>query len=201
MTSGMGTFSKVRAVTVLAAAAASLHELRYLVGYSGQADEALAGQGHAYLAHAGSLIGVLLAVAVALFLRRLRRASVGAEVTGRASPFLRLWLVASLGLVVVYIGQEGIEGLLAPGHPAGLAGIVGHGGWTAFVFAPLLGAVVALLVRGSDALIERVAAGARPRRRTRLPLAPPPRELLLPVRIRVLARNLAGRAPPTSARS
>ncbi len=61
--------------------------------------------GPRYLAHAGSLIGVLLALAVALFLGRLHRASLGAEAPAPASSLRRLWLAASLGLVLVYVGQ------------------------------------------------------------------------------------------------
>lgn len=194
----MGAFPTVRAVALLAAAATSVHELRYVLGYSGRVEEALAGHGHAYLAHAGSLIGVLLAVAAALFLARVHAARVGVGAAAPATPPRRLWLAATVGLVVVYIGQEGIEGLLAPGHPAGLAGIVGHGGWTSFLLAPLAAGVVALLVRGSDVLLERAAARARPRRRTGVPPAPPPPEPFLPARVRVLACNLAGRAPPAA---
>ena len=103
-------------------------------------------------------------------------------------------MAATLALVAVYTAQELIEGALASGHPPGLEGVVGAGGWAALPIAAVLGVGVALLLHGAEALLERAAARARHRRgaapREWLPIV-----RLLPCRAG-LARRLAGRAPP-----
>jgi hypothetical protein len=57
-----------------------------------------------------------------------------------------------------------VEGQLGAGHPAGLAEVVGHAGWFAFVLAVPVGAIIALVLRGADAVIARECARARVRR-------------------------------------
>ena len=97
----------------------------------------------------------------------------------------------------MFVLQESLEGALLGGHSAGLHGLFGHGGWSVAVFAPLFGALIAFLVKGSEKAIELVARihARRPRpRRTRVaPLRPP---LVRAPRLRPLACHLAGRAPP-----
>ena len=63
-----------------------------------------------------------------------------------------------MALVAAYCGQELIEGWLAAGHPAGVAGVLEHGGWIALVCAPLVGGLVALAARGAAAATEPRAA-------------------------------------------
>ena len=108
----------------------------------------------------------------------------------------RVWPATTVALLAVFLTQESLEGALLGGHSAGLHGLFGHGGWTVAVLAPLLGAVIAFLVRGSEKAIQLVA------RRVQRPRLKPAR--VLPMRSAVvasprlclLARNLAGRAPP-----
>jgi len=103
-----------------------------------------------------------------------------------------------MALFALYAVQESLEGLLESGHPVGLAGVLGHGGWVAVPLALLLGLVVALLLRGRAAIVGHVAgraargASRRPARSLlRLPrISPAPLE--------PLAGHLAGRGPPTS---
>ncbi len=57
----------------------------------------------------------------------------------------------------VYVLQEFLEGLLATGHPAGLAGIFGYGGWWAIPAAAAIGLVLAALLHGARWVLDGVA--------------------------------------------
>jgi hypothetical protein len=178
----------LRAGALLAAGALAVHELRYMVGYG---DAAAAG-GHGYLIFVAPLIAVALALACGVWLARV----------GRDAAYARgtlTWLGASASLIGVYLVQETIEGLAATGHP----GLLAHGGWTALPLAFAVGALVALLLRGVHAADQAAAAVAHPwSPHTIAPGAP--RDFALPCaapaapRPRVLARRLAGRAPPAT---
>src|SRR5215218_1108683 len=137
---GMGRRWSMRAMTLLSAGALGVHELRYLAAYGGDAARALDHQGHAYLALATPLVGGLLAVVLA---RVLVGVAVGRACDGALVRLGRTWAVAAACLVAVYTTQELVEGVLAPGHPAGVGGVFGHGGWLAMPLAVLVGAVVA----------------------------------------------------------
>ena len=185
----------VRLAAVIAAAALVLHELRYLIGFGDHAGEALAASGHAYLPFAGGVAGLLIALASAQLLTALDRARRTAR-GERAPSFTRLWLAIAAALLVVYSGQELLEAALSPGRQLGPAVPFAEGGWSAFPLALALGAGAALALRGASRAVSLVAARAtraRPREHmslTRRRLPP------LPVRAPVLARHLAGRAPP-----
>jgi hypothetical protein len=191
----------LRAGALLAAGALLVHEGRYLVGYGHQADDAIASQGHAYLAWLLPLVVLALAAAGGALITRLARA--GASDAARSWAFRRVWLGATTSLLAIYSIQESIEGALAPGHPGGVAALVSNGGWSAAPIALAVGALIALLARGARAA-ERVAAEAIrpwtartlavPRDGSKsLPQAPD----VLP-RTRLIAFALAGRAPPVS---
>jgi len=176
----------LRAGLTLAAGSLALHELRFLAGYGGDGTVG----GHAYLAWLVPLVALTLAAGCGVWLARIGR---GAAV-GR--PGLT-WLGASASLAAVYVVQETIEALGSAGHPGPLA----HGGWVAAPLALLIGAIVAAALRGAHAADRAAAAAARPwTPLTRalvapdsfaLPAAAPPAP-----RPRVIARRLAGRAPP-----
>ena len=77
-----------------------------------------------------------------------------------------LWLLCSAALVAIFAGQEFLEGLFATGHPAGLAGIFGYGGWWAIPAALCVGLVLACLFHGALWVLDEVAKRrARPRSR------------------------------------
>lgn len=191
---------RLRAGALLLAGVLALHQLRYLLSYGAQAHEQLGAQGHAYLAALVSPVLLLLALAILHFGAVLRRAWCGASsTTGADAPpptVRRLWSGASAFLLVAYAAQEGLEGVLATGHPAGWQGVFGHGGWVALPLALVLGLLVALLLRGAAAAVARlvrVRPPGRPRRapsavraayRAALP-APDP-----------VSRFLTGRGPP-----
>lgn len=181
----------------MTAGAIGVHELRYVIGYDGHAGTALASQGHGYLSAVSLGAALLVGLALAAFAAALLRARSGRLEAPRAPHSLvRLWLAATLGLAAIYVAQETLEGLLASGHPAGLEGLVGQGGWVAFALAAGAGLGVALGLRGADtavALAARAAGRRRPRRTGR----PAVGRVRVPLRRLVpLATHLAGRAPP-----
>ena len=105
------------------------------------------------------------------------------------------WLSASTLLTAIFALQEVTERLIAHGHVDIADSIVVHGGWIALPLCFVVGAVIAVLLRGARALLTRTWGRiAAPRRAIaqasiRLPRASRP---LVPV----IARNMAGRAPP-----
>jgi hypothetical protein len=177
-----------RTVAVLAGAALVLHELRFLLAPDPHAAEA----GHAYLAVVAPVVAALLTAACGAFCLAVVRGS--GPRSHAAPPFARLWLAASAALAATYSIQELLEGMLAAGHPAGLAAVVAHGGWIGLVLAFVLGALVALGLRGAHAILAR-PRGALPRRRE-LPPRPLRPTMVAGSSLDVVARHLAGRGPP-----
>jgi hypothetical protein len=166
--------------------------------YGGGAGAALAEQGHSYMPVLYALAVLLLGLAAARFCRSLARALRGV-VPARPEPsFCRSWAGATAALVVLYTLQEGFEGSFAPGHPSGLIGIFGNGGWTALLLSLAVGALIAaigLLGRHTIALVVARAARRRPRRTAFRPTWTVVAGVLRP-RPALLGLHLAGRAPP-----
>jgi hypothetical protein len=188
----------MRAVALLVPGALAVHDIRYLLGY-GDPEQALAQQGHGYLGSASLLAGALLALAAAELVARFARARRGLGAPGAPPRFGELWAAGSAALVLVYVLQESVEGALSAHHPAGVAGVLGHGGWTAILLAIAVGAIAALVLRGAHAVLARVSCRApAPRRQAPAPASRGPRDFALP-RPGVLARHLAGRGPPLRA--
>jgi hypothetical protein len=188
---------KLRTVSLLAAGSVLVHELRYVAGYGSNAGEALAEQGHSYMPWLEALASVLIAALAARFALALFQASRGRLPERRPPRFKRLWLASSLALAAIYTTQEGFEGTFAPGHPAGLVGVYGHGGWTALLFAALVGALLAAVTKLAWQAVEIVSGRSA---RFARPVAGPPLSPVPPIvlgrRLDALAWNLAGRAPP-----
>lgn len=185
-----------RGLLLLPAAAFAVHEGRYRLAYGPRADAALAAQGHSYLDSLAPWLVLLLGLALGAFLVRVAR-----SVTGRADSRPRrslaaLWTLSTASLVAIYAVQELLEGVFAAGHPGGLTGLFGNGGWWALVLAVVLGGAVAVLLRLASAVVDAaVRLTARPRRRGTAPLVQPRSALLAPRG--VLACAAAGRAPPS----
>jgi hypothetical protein len=183
-----------RGFMLLPAAAFGVHQLRYELGYGSRSGAALAAQGHGYQNSLAPWVVVLIAVAVGTFLARVARAATGRAETRRRS-FAALFGFAWALLFVVYCVQEWLEGMFAVGHPAGAAGIVGHGGWWAVPLSAVAAAVVALLLLIGAAVVEVVARVASPAlARVELLLHRP--LPVVSVRRSPLAGRMAGRAPP-----
>lgn len=192
----------LRAAALVGAGALVVHRLRYLAGWGADSGEALGRHGHGYLWIVTTASVIALCLAGASVMHAVARASGKDGPAERAAaPFFGLWWRASAALIALYVVQESLEGLLAPGHAAGVAGVVGNGGWTAFVLAVAVGSLVALLVRGAHAVVIR--AGGR--RAARPPSRRPERIALSPAYVRLtgdsaVARHLAGRSPPLPSR-
>ena len=186
---------RMRAVALLVPSALAVHDIRYLLGYA-DPDRALAQQGHGYLGSVSMLGGALLALAAAELVVRFGRARRGQPAPGTPPRLIELWAACSGALIAVYTLQESLEGMLSAHHPAGIAGVFGHGGWIAILLALAAGAVVALVLRGAQAVLARAArVSASPPRTVATPAPRRPRDARLP-RPGVLARHLAGRGPP-----
>lgn len=194
----------LRGAALMPGAALAVHQLRYTLAFGSHADSELTAQGHAYLFSLTPWIVLLatLAIGVSLGGAARRWAQGSSDGAPARHPLLRTWALTAFALVLVYGGQELLEGLLATGHPGGLAGVFGDGGLWAVPAALAIGGILALALRGGTL----VAAALRPaRRRLRLPRAPltlaaAPRTARPRARApRPLARAAAGRAPPRHA--
>ena len=184
---------------VVPAAAIAVHQLRYWLAFGSSAGVELQRQGHSYLHSVAPWIVVALAWAVGAFLSALGRAMNGHTSAPRYGLSLfALWLICAASLVMIYSGQEFLEGLLATGHPGGLVGIFGYGGWWAIPAAVCVGLVLAALLHGARWVLREVAARhARPARPPSSPgvALPRPAGISLP-RLAPLALGWCGRGPP-----
>jgi len=185
-------------LAVLPAAAFAVHQLRYKIAFGGASGHVEAETGHAYL---GSVLPwVLLAAAFAIMAGVGRLCSgPGAAGAGRRRSPLRLWLGLVVLLVATFAAQEYVEGLLASGHPGGLGGVFGAGGWWAVPAAMIVAGVLVLTLRGERALA--LALVGRPAPLAPAPSAPPARRWAQPWRTPAspLGSSAAGRAPPLAA--
>ena len=184
---------RFRLAALLAAGALAVHELRYALAYGDHAGREAAAQGHAYLS---VLVPVVVLAALFAAAQALLRFAAEPASGDRRPRFTPLWLGCTLALAAAYCGQELVEGWVAAGHSAGVAGVLEHGGWIALACAPLVGGLVAVAVRGAAAASEPQASAAawRPQ-----PPAPPAVASSAPVfqlSPDPLACFLAGRGPP-----
>jgi uncharacterized membrane protein len=168
----------LRWLLLTALAAVAVHGVRYGHWHE-HAHEQGADDHHGYL---GGLVPALCAVAVIAVVQAVT--AVGRE--ERPPPGRgRLWAATSLLLVAVYGLQELLEG-----HAS--FAFFGPGSWIVLVLAVVLGALVALLVRGVHAAIARTALRSlvlRPHRLSR------PVSAAQPARLGI-ARRAAPRGPP-----
>ena len=179
---------RVRAGILVLLGALVVHELRYVL--AGQHPDAHA---HAYMGRLVPFVSALLLLAgiefIARFMRR-RRVRADALAAGGVR-----WLALGTILLAIFAAQETAEVLFEHGRLDIADALVVHGGWLGAPIAFAVAAVIALLLRGASALLAR-AAHVRARR-----VAAPDRYSLLRRRtgaaVPVIARNLAGRAPPS----
>ena len=117
-------------MALVPAAALAVHQLRFMLAFGGHAGVELARQGHSYLHSLVPWIMLLIGLAVGGVLVGVGSGSRGQRSVSRHTlSLVALWMVCSVCLVAIYVAQEFLEGLFATGHPAGLAGIFGYGGW------------------------------------------------------------------------
>jgi hypothetical protein len=186
----------LRWIALLSAGAFGLHQLRFLAGDPSHTHGALSGHPHAYMPFVFALVALLFLASLAHFVSSLMLARSGELPESRPLRFAKAWPWATVVLLGIFVTQESFEGALLGGHTSGAHGLFGHSGWTVFVFAPLLGALIALVMRGANSML---LAAARRARRGR-PRPSRGRWRLLPgyvaPQLDVLACHLAGRAPP-----
>jgi hypothetical protein len=184
---------------LMPAGAFAVHQLRYWLAYGNEAAAELQRQGHSYLHSLVPWVVLLLGLAVGGFLLALGRALGGRCSLPRYTlSFTTLWLLCSACLVTIYATQELLEGMFATGHPAGLIGVFGYGGWWSVPAALAVGLVLAAAFQGARMVLHAVAE-----RRTRsAPLAGRPPALAWTARLVLrpapapLAGGWSGRGPP-----
>jgi hypothetical protein len=191
---------RIRAAALMSAAVLAVHQLRFQLAFGAQADDRLAAQGHQYLGTLTPLAAMLVAIGAGLFLAELARAwryGAGRHRARRPTlAFSALWLLAAVALLAIYASQELLEGALASGHPGGLAGVFGAGGFWAIPLSVMAGALVALALRASEAAIGLAAKRpAAARIDSPTPSPPRPHRTLL-ARSGPMAEAAPGRAPP-----
>jgi hypothetical protein len=183
---------------LLPPAALAVHQLRYLLAYGGGTGAELERTGHSYLHSVVPWIVLLIALAAGGFLRSLGRALGGQTSLPRyTTSFAGLWLACAACLVGIFCCQELLEGLAATGHPVGLAGIFGYGGWWSIPAAVCIGLVLAACLHGACWVLGEVIRryGARPHRRRSATGARRFPPVLRPARAPVAA-GWSGRGPP-----
>ncbi len=186
-------------VVLVPAAAFAVHQLRYYLAYGSAAGAELQRTGHSYLHSVVPWMVMLVALAVGGFLWSLGRAMAGQRSLPRLTvSFLGLWAVCAAALVAIFATQEFLEGLFATGHPGGLAGIFGFGGWWSIPVAACVGLVLAAVFHGARWVLGEVAqrrAGARSTPRVRVAPGIRPADVSVP-RLAPLADGWSGRGPP-----
>jgi hypothetical protein len=184
---------------LMPAGAFAVHQLRYWLAYGSRTSAELQQQGHSYLHSVVPWIVVLMASSAGVFLLALGRAFGGRSSLPRHTlSVATLWLLCSAVLVAIYVSQEFLEGLLATGHPGGVAGIFGYGGWLSIPAAAAVGLVLTAAFHGAGRVLQVVAARCAgrvtpaPRRPQRVRAR---RAVLLPAPA-PLADGWSGRGPP-----
>ena len=185
---------RARAGLLLLAGAVVVHQLVY--GLAGvRPDE----HAHAYLTWlTPALFGLVVAGAAEVVLRALGVGRRGSAPPPRGRV---LWPVLSLLLVAAFVSQEAAETLLTPGDAHGHAVselVLAHGLWIVFPIALLVGAILALVLRGAAAVEAwglAIVPAPAPAQTPFLPARPTPARTVRAPRD-LLGRHLAGRAPP-----
>jgi hypothetical protein len=186
-------------VVLMPAAAFAVHQLRYYLAYGSAAAAQLQRTGHSYLHSVVPWIVLLVALTVGGFLWALGRAMAGQTSLSRYTlSFLGLWAACAAALVAIFASQEFLEGVFAAGHPAGLAGIFGFGGWWSIPAAACVGLVLAALFHGARWVLGEVAqrhARVRSSAAVRVASTPRPSDVLV-FRLAPLSGGWSGRGPP-----
>jgi hypothetical protein len=134
----------LRALALLGAGSAVIHQLRYTIAYGRSAPRALAAHPHGYLSLAlpGIITATLIALGAALLRVAGSRRSGPRPDPGALRPSLPvLWLACALGLATIYGVQETLEG----------SGALAGSGWIGLVLAVPVGLLVAVALHGADA--------------------------------------------------
>ena len=182
---------------LLPPAAFAVHQLRFVLAFGSGAGAELQRTGHSYMHSVVPWLVVLVALVVGGFLREFGRALSGQTSAARFTvSFAGLWLACAVALVLIYCVQEFLEGLLIVGHPAGLAGIFGYGGWWAIPVAACIGLVLAAVFHGARWVLDETTARRRVVVVRRQRVAQPRWEGFFAPAPAPLAGGWSGRGPP-----
>ncbi|HEY5319117.1 MAG TPA: hypothetical protein VIJ20_14100 [Solirubrobacteraceae bacterium] len=179
--------------------ALAVHQLRFYVVFGSHAPAVLAREGHGYLSLAEPAALLLAALGLGWFVGRLALKIAGRAQAPRSAPgaVVRSWLVCALVLFAIYCAQELLEGFFSPGHPAGIAGVLGQGGWTAAPISLLVGAALAMTLRLAHRLLEAADPPGRALWRSAKSIGiSPPEPGAEDWRLDPQSGVTAGRAPP-----
>jgi hypothetical protein len=184
---------RLRAAVLTLAGALGVHQARDL--FASPAHERELADVHVYIPWLMPLVGILVFLAIAQLAMRLGRP--GSAQEARLPRARILWLAATVALIHVFVLEESLETVLADGHLPAVADLLGAGGWTAIPLAAAAGGGIALLLRGAAKVVRwAIDRRRRPRRRPPMVLVRLPYLPLPGPQASVLARRLAGRAPP-----
>jgi hypothetical protein len=185
-------------VALLPPAAFAVHQLRYMLAFGSSAGIELQRTGHSYLHSLVPWLVAALAITVGVFLQALGRAFAGHTSTkSYGATLVGLWLTCSAALLAIFVCQELLEGALLTGHPAGLEGIFGWGGWWAIPASLCIGLVLAAVLHGARWVLHEVARRHARRARTWTAAGPQRRPALVPLAPPApLLSGSSGRGPP-----
>jgi hypothetical protein len=145
------------------------------------------------------LVLLLAAIALGGLIGRLARSR--GRGNGDQPRFTTVCATAAAGLFALFCGQELLEGAFAPGHPSGIGGVFGHGGFMAAPISIAVALALTTTLRAAAALVE-MADTHLIRARTAL-VAPSTAEPAITTpparadwRLEPQAGVVAGRAPP-----
>ena len=189
---------RIAPLALMPAAAFAVHQLRYWLTFGGHAGAELQAQGHSYLHSVVPWIVLLIALSAGVFLRALGRAFGGwCSLPRYTLSFAALWRLCAACLVAIYVIQEVVEGLFATGHPGGLAGIFGYGGWWCVPAALAVGLVLAAMFHGARRVLHELAERRGATRVVhRAPAMPRPLWWVLVPLLAPLAGGWSDRGPP-----
>lgn len=137
-------------IGLLPLAAFAVHQLRYELAYGGRAGLELRETGHSYLHSIVPWLVALLALSAGGFVWLAAEALRGGVAPrGRRRSFLCVWAICTAALILIFAGQETLEGIFAAGHPGGFVAVFGDGGWWAVPVAGGIGLLLALVFRGA----------------------------------------------------
>ena len=186
-------------VPLMPVAAFAVHQLRFYLAFGSGAGAELMRTGHSYLHSVVPWVVLLIALSAGGFVWRLGRACAGQRSLPRYTASLfGLWATCSACLIALFVCQEFLEGLFATGHPGGLAGIFGFGGWWSVPVSLAIGLVLATLAHGALWVLDAVArrrAGARVLRVNRPARAVAPAVVLI-APLAPLVGGWSDRGPP-----
>src|SRR4051812_42447724 len=93
--------SRLRVAALLGVGAMGVHELRYLIAYSGDSGRALSEQGHGYLPLVMGVAVFLVGLAAGQLMRALGRARRTGAREGAAPGFVAAWVLSALALLLI----------------------------------------------------------------------------------------------------